>query len=791
MEKGGEFDLTKIAHFNGGLFDGRRALRLESGDIGLLVAAASLDWSQIDPTIFGTLFERFLDPQKRGQIGAHYTDPDKIMMIVDPVIVRPLKAEWVEARTEIEELLHGTRVRPMRAKTRRRMTPQEAAEEVRSRYLERLRNLTILDPACGSGNFLYLALQAVKDLELKANLECEALNLPSRTPAVGPEIVRGIEINPLAAELARTTIWIGDIQWGIRNAIYARPEPILRPLDAIECRDALISVAPDGSVTESEWPKSEFIVGIPPFLGSQVMRSGLGDEYVESIGRIYNNRVPGGADLVTYWFEKARAAVEKTPKVRVGLIATQSIRRGASRIALDRIHQTTQIFEAWSDEDWTIEGADVRVSLVCFGNGTSQKHLDGKLVSAIHSDLSGSAYDLTSAVRLNTNLNVCFQGPVKVGAFEIPGDLARSWLTAPRNPNGRANSEVLVPWANASDIVRRPRGKWIIDFGEMNEREASLFELPFEYVRENIKPFHIANRDRQRRDNWWRLGRSGGDLKNALRSLQRFIITPRVSRYRIFVYAQVPMLPDTRLVAIARDDDVTFGVVHSRFHESWSTRLGGWHGVGNDPQYTPSLGFETFPFPQGLTPDILAVEYAKDPRAEAIATAAKRLDHLRNNWLNPPDLVRIEPEVVSGYPDRLPPKDTGAAAKLRERTLTKLYNERPQWLVDAHRDLDAAVAAAYGWPADISEEEALARLLELNLARAGVSQPIPAGFAEEAPEPEQGATLGREQFAKISEVEGVRLTDAGKEALTEFDRKGLPAEERRRAIIGRFKPSGK
>jgi type II restriction/modification system DNA methylase subunit YeeA len=234
------------------LFDGRPALPLDSSDVGLLIAAGTLDWSQIDPSIFGTLFERFLDPEKRGQIGAHYTDSEKIMMIVEPVILQALRAEWVKARTEIEELLNGSRTPPIRAKTRRRMSPQEAAEEARSRYLERLRTLTILDPACGSGNFLYLALQAVKDLELKANLECEACGLSPRAPAVGPEIVRGIEINALAAELARTTIWIGDIQWGMRNAIYARPEPILRPLEAIECRDALVKRNQGGTVRGSE-----------------------------------------------------------------------------------------------------------------------------------------------------------------------------------------------------------------------------------------------------------------------------------------------------------------------------------------------------------------------------------------------------------------------------------------------------------------------------------------------------------------------------------------------------------
>jgi type II restriction/modification system DNA methylase subunit YeeA len=270
MEHGDEYDMTDIAYFNGGLFDGRPAIRLDDGDIGLLIAAGSLDWSLIDPTIFGTLFERFLDPDKRAQIGAHYTDPDKIMMIVEPVILRPLRAEWEAIKVEIEKIaeeanaLQQTQFSKAGARSfdKRITTIRARAEAIRDQFIERLRKITILDPACGSGNFLYLALQGVKDIELKANLECEALGLAPRVPVIGPEIVHGIEINPLAAELARTTIWIGDIQWRLRNGIYARPDPILRKLEAIECRDALITETKDGFV-EAEWPPAEFIVGNP------------------------------------------------------------------------------------------------------------------------------------------------------------------------------------------------------------------------------------------------------------------------------------------------------------------------------------------------------------------------------------------------------------------------------------------------------------------------------------------------------------------------------------------------
>ena len=209
-------------------------------------------------------------------------------------------------------------------------------------------------------------------------------------------------------------------------------------------------------------------------------------------------------------------------------------------------------------------------------------------------------------------------------------------------------------------------------------------------------------------------------MRIAIESLRRVIGTPRVAKHRLFVWLHRFVLVDDGAIVIARDDDTAFGILHSRFHESWSLRLCTWLGVGNDPRYTPSPTFETFPFPEGLTPNIPAAAYAEDPSAIAIAATAKRLNDLRESWLNPPDLVRREPEVVPGFPDRILPVDEKAAAILKKRTLTNLYNERPTWLANAHRDLDAAVAAAYGWPADISEDDALARLFALNQARAGV-----------------------------------------------------------------------
>jgi type II restriction/modification system DNA methylase subunit YeeA len=754
MRGGGNYGLEHILHFNGGLFDDDTALPLDPDSLDILRNIAKQDWSAIDPSIFGTLFERFLDPDKRAQIGAHYTDPEKIMMIVNPVIVRPLTAEWEAAKAELTDILSKNRNKngsPGKVAVAR-------AEARLDQFLKRLDDVRILDPACGSGNFLYLALQSLKDLERRAVIEAHEMGLALRVIHCGPHNVKGIEINPYAAELARTAIWIGNIQWLRRNGFEARKEPVLENLDAIECRDALVTridapASPSvqssppglsrgstssggaakkdvdgrdkpghdggtGGYVEAEWPEAEFIVGNPPFLGIRLMRGGLGDDYVETLFHVFEGRVSRESDLVIYWFEKSRAAIALGKTKRTGLVATNSIRSGSNRRVLDHVTQQNRIFDAWSDEPWIVDGAAVRVSLICFGSGNDFPLLDGKEVDQINADLTSGSLNFTHLKRLRDNDSICFMGDTKGGPFDIAGELARSWLQLPHNPNSRPNADVLRPWRNGQDISKRPSDKWLIDFGwELSETEAALFEEPFQYIKEHVLPERSKNRRDAYRVRWWRHVEPRPALRTLLRNRNRYLLTPRVSKHRLFVWSHPNVIPDSRLFAFAKSDDTFFGVLHSRFHEAWTYRTCSWHGVGNDPTYNSAGVFETFPFPEGLTPNIPAADYAGDPRAIAIAKAAKRLDELRNAWLNPPDLIDIVPEVVPGYPDRILPKTEEAAAILKKRTLTNLYNQRPQWLADAHRDLDAAVAAAYGWPADISEEDALAKLLELNLSR--------------------------------------------------------------------------
>jgi type II restriction/modification system DNA methylase subunit YeeA len=505
---------------------------------------------------------------------------------------------------------------------------------------------------------LYLALKCLKDMEHHSHLQAAEMGLDREADLVtGPHNVLGIELNEYAAELARVTVWIGELQWRLAHGYEFKTNPVLDTLDHIECRDALLDwgtapaapqpgaaqawgsaqgaaqvsgsdhdfaqqnscsdpesgtsphPGPQGAAAapqEARWPAADVVIGNPPFLGGSKKRGELGARYVQALDAVYAPAVPGAADLVCYWFDKARAQIAAGALQRAGLVTTNSIRGGANRKVLDAICAQTHIFEAWSDEPWINNGAAVRVSLVAFGHDDTT-NLNGISVKKIYPDLTGAdddvtALDLSTAQKLSTNSGAVFEGLRKDGPLDIPGDIARKWLQLP-NPHGKSNAQVLFPLINGMDVTRRPRDSWVIDTGEsMAEQDASLFEAPFEHITTVVKPIRLENNDRIRRSFWWRFGRNGEKLRSALTSLPRYINTPRVAKHRLFVWQLVPSIPDTATVAIARADDTTFGILHSRFHELWSLRMGTWLGVGNDPRYTPTTCFETFPFPAGLTP---------------------------------------------------------------------------------------------------------------------------------------------------------------------------------------------
>ena len=369
---------------------------------------------------------------------------------------------------------------------------------------------------------------------------------------------------------------------------------------------------------------------------------------------------------------------------RVGLLATQGVRGGANRRVLQRIKDTGDIFLAWSDHPWILDGAAAHISIVGFDDGSeTNRELDGAPVESINSNLT-SGGDLTTARRLGENLGIAFMGDTKGGPFDIPGSLAREMLGSP-NPHGKSNSEVVKPWVNGRDITSRPREMWIIDFGDMPSEQAALYETPFEYVNTHVRPFRTKSKRLLYAKNWWLHMEPRPGMRQGLKGIRRYVATPTVAKHRLFTWLSEDVLPDHQLIAIARDDDYTFGVLHSRIHEVWSLEMG--TQLETRPRYTPTTCFETFPFPKPT-----------DEQREAIAEAAGELDRLREGWLNPPDAKESE---------------------LKKRTLTNLYNARPTWLQMAHEKLDESVMDAYGWPHDLAAPEILERLLALNLQRAG------------------------------------------------------------------------
>ncbi|MBN1452652.1 MAG: class I SAM-dependent DNA methyltransferase [Anaerolineales bacterium] len=701
MNTGGYFGADKILHFDGGLFDDDRVLPLDGADMDIIADIDALDWGAIKPSIFGTLFERGLDPSKRSQLGAHYTGEEDIVLIVEPVLMAPLRREWKELQVECQ----GLKVEADGLSGKKRAATIEKISAKLRAFADKIAAIKVLDPACGSGNFLYVALRLLLDLQNEVINFSDEMGAGRFFVSVTPAQLYGIETNEYAYELAQMTIQIGYIQWLRDNGYGQPPEPILKQVKNILHMDAVLAyktseVSETSEVYEPEWPPADVIVGNPPFLGGNKIRAELGDQYVDALFKLYENRVPASADLVCYWFEKARSMIANEKTKRAGLLATQGIRGGANRKVLERIKESGDIFWAQSDRDWILDGATVHVSMVGFDNGIDKKKvLNNQSVSEIHSDLSSSV-NLTQVVGLIENAGICFRSDEKGGPFDIDEETAIKMLNARNNPNGKPNSDVVRPYFNAKDILQGWQNHWIIDFGsETIIEDASCFEMPFEFVKLTVKPVRDKVRNQREKTYWWLHRRPAPDMRIAIQNLQRFMVTPAVSKHRVFAWLSGNSIPDHQLHVIARDDDYFFGILHSIVHELWARATGTQlREAESGFRYTPSTCFETFPFPWPP-----GAEPLDDPRVGAIAQAAQELVEQRERWLNLQTSEVFETSEVLRDP---------------KRTLTNLYNARPTWLELAHKKLDEAVFAAYGWPSDLSDEEILERLLALNLARA-------------------------------------------------------------------------
>lgn len=721
MQSGTPYGFHTIPYFNGNLFDDDFVPPLPGGFARTLLEAARQDWSGIEPSIFGTLFERVIDKQKRAQLGAHYTSKDDIMLIVKPVLMEPLEREWDEVRRAAD-------------RAQRKGDPDKA-HALLAAFSAKIASTTVLDPACGSGNFLYVALRQLLDLQKQVIVYTERNNLSHIPLTVSPRQIYGIEINIYAQQLAQVTIWMGYIQWRVENGYTNFSEPILQSLNQIERRDAILTHDASGNPAIAPWPTASVIVGNPPFLGGQRMRTHLGDTYVEQLRSLHGNYLHGQTDLVTYWFELARRAISEDRADRAGFIATQSIRASASRAVLDRIKESGDIFFAWSDREWVLEGASVRVALIGFDNGElSAKRLDGQQVRKINANLTATV-DVSDAQKLSANEQVAFMGIIRVGKFELTETQALKMIDA--DPK---NHTVVKRWIRARDITDRPQKSWIIDFGTTrSQEEAAQFTLPFKHIEENVYPIRKNNRRKLYARRWWLFGESRSGMRNALAGLERFITTPLVSKYRLFVWQDKDVIADCRVLTFATQSDYVFGVLHSRIHELWALKNAARHGDGvggGRPTYNVTTCFETFPFPW-----ILGKEPAETENSdvEDIADTARALVTFRQAWLHPQEPLNGGISVAH-------------KKRLKKRTLTNMYNAlthfrdalvngtrnsvgfKTGWqkavksdftiaqaerLHDIHTDLDEAVLRAYGWPTTLSDEEILERLLALNLERAG------------------------------------------------------------------------
>jgi hypothetical protein len=718
--------------------------------------AARQNWAQVEPSIFGTLFERCLNPDKRAQIGAHYTSRADILLVVEPVVAAPLRREWAEVRAAVErQLARRSRAKDPDTKS----NADDAINHNLQGFDHRLAAVRILDPACGSGNFLYTAIRQVLELEREV-IEFAARPEIGQTflPRVHPRQVAGLELDPFAAELAQVVIWIGYLQWMHDYSFAIHRDPILDKFHNIECRDAILDLSNPKLPVPAEWPEADFIIGNPPFLGSKLFRhNGLPDEYIEAMYKAY--ALPGNSDLCCYWFARAQQELARHPSLRVGLLATQGIRGVDNRTVLEKIKQTGDIFMAWSDRDWVLDGANVHVSIIGFDSGIEKSRtLDGQTVAYINADLTAEE-DAAKAKVLPENAGIYRRPPEKGAKFEMGHEQACEMLKAP-NPNGRPNSEVLRPWINADALVKSRQAFWIVDFPpELSEALASQYERPFAHVLSNVHDFRMKNRDPRLRQLWWLYRRTGEGVRAAACVMPRFLCTPMVSKHRVFVWLPSTTQPDKTITVFARSDDYFFGVLHSSIHELWSRRMGTQlREVESGFRYTPTTCFETFPLPWPPGKEPAA------PNADRIGEAARDLNDQRERWLNPPEW--IDPiaqgiDSADSFAD-VPPEARpvirqsfimAAAAKdprLKKRTLTNLYNERSTWLRLAHEKLDRAVLAAYaaadpqgGWSEDWAhvwkdtgagqplpaghplsarraeiDQKVLANLLRLNLARA-------------------------------------------------------------------------
>jgi hypothetical protein len=775
---------ANVLRFNGKLFKGAGAddyvLPLDRQQIDDLLAAAASNWREVEPSIFGTLLERALNPNERHALGAHYTPRAYVERLVLPTVVEPLRAEWSD--TQAAALLLSIEARSLEGKKRDDKLA-EARAAVKA-FHHRLCTVRVLDPACGSGNFLYVTLEHLKRLEGEVLDQLHALGesqsrLGFEGETVTPQQLLGIEVNERAAALAELVLWIGYLQWHIRTFDSASvAEPVIHDYRNIECRDAVLAwdaqepmrdeagnlvTRWDGETTKvhpvtgakvpdetalvpqwryvnprpAEWPAADFVVGNPPFIGKVKLREALGDGYIEALRGISPN-VPDSADLVMYWWDRAADLARGGAVRRFGLISTNSIRQSFNRRVLQHhMGAKPALVLPWAvpDHPWvdSADGADVRISMTV---GAVQAVATGRLTEVVAEreghdgeaevTLAERSGRILPNLRVGADVTACRPLRANAGLSSMGYILGgRGFVVEPDDipaiaPTVEARA-LVHPLFNGKDIVARPRGLWVIDAHGLDEptlqaRAPALWQR----LKDRVQPERAVNPDPRVRDRWWLFRRSNEQLREATAGLRRFIVTCETAKHRTFTMLPAQTRPEHKLVVLAVDDPLVLGVLSSRLHVDWALAAGGWLGVGNDPVYVKSACFDPFPFPTDDTGLAGAV-------VTRIGELAGRLDaHRRTQQAAHADLT------LTGMYNVLEKLRAGEQLSAKER---EVYDHGLVGVLRTlHDELDAAVLDAYGWadlapaladytPAGAETREAavgelLQRLVDLNARRA-------------------------------------------------------------------------
>ncbi|MBD1943587.1 DUF559 domain-containing protein [Coleofasciculus sp. FACHB-712] len=723
----------RLLKFNGGLFAEARAFDLTADQLRVLLTAAKREWKDVEPAIFGTLLERALDSKERSKLGAHYTPRSYVERLVRPVVMEPLREQWDLVQGEVKQILGDGSKEPTAAQKKKAVAALEG-------FLTELRQVRILDPACGSGNFLYVTLDLMKQLESEVLRRLEDVTgqaqLRLDIAQVNPSQFLGIEINPRAAAIADLVIWIGYLQWHFRQFGDIPPvEPVLREYKNIECRDAVLTydgkeedvdpktgkvrtrwggrmmkhpvtgeMVPDPSdripiyryinARPAEWQEADYVVSNPPFIGNAWIRERLGDGYAETLRKEYKD-VPDTVDYVMYWWHKAAELSRANRINRFGFITTNSIHQVRQRKVID-FHQNKKepirLIFAIADHPWTNEGAAVRIAMTV-GQADSSNIVQvaqlGTVVQEVDAETPEDSAEQVEVIvknvgsifsHLKAGANIASTISLKSNAsICCPGmKLHGMGFCVTQKEAINLESEVIYPYLNGRDLLQSTRNSLVIDLYGLSEKEVfERYPKVYQWVRERVKPERDQNNRAIYRQNWWIFGEPRTNFRPALKDLSSYITTVETAKHRVFVFLAHDVVPDNMLIAIALDDAYFLGVLSSKIHVTWALAAGGT--LEDRPRYNKTRCFDPFPFPEPTL-----------ELKQKIRELGERLDaHRKRVQAQHPDVTitamyNLVEKIRAGV--ELTDKDREFNNKALVSTLKQIHDE-----------LDVAVFEAYGW----------------------------------------------------------------------------------------------